>query len=91
MTKEKFIKLMKSKGYTYLNIIRLGAAGYPDSQFLKNGKSVFVEFKKDKDTVKPLQKFRIDELSKDNFTAFALHEDDGVVYPENYYINFEKL
>lgn len=91
MTKQKFIKDMERKGYIYLDLIRLGANGFPDAQFIKNGKSIFVEFKKGKDTLKALQKFRIDQLQEQNFIAFALHEECGLIYPENIYINFDKL
>ena len=91
MTKEATIKFMVSRGWVYLNYVTVRPSGYPDSQFLKDGKSVFIEFKKDKDTVKPLQKFRIDDLNKWGFTAFAIHEERGIIYPSYLNLNLEAL
>ena len=33
-------------------------------------------------TLKPLQKFRIDELIKNGFKAFCLKKDKGIIYPK---------
>jgi hypothetical protein len=38
---------------------------------LKDGKCVFIECKEYTDTLKPLQKFRIEELNRMGFTAYV--------------------
>lgn len=76
----KFIKKMEAHGYLVLKTIRLNQNGYPDLILLKNGMAEFIEIKEKKDTIKPLQKLRIDELRKKGFKAYCLHEEHGVIY-----------
>ena len=61
----KVIKEYKECGYIVLNLIRLSENGYPDLLCLKDGKAIFIECKTGGDTLKPLQKYRIDELIKE--------------------------
>lgn len=68
------------KGYIVLNLIKLSQNGYPDLICLKNGKAIFIECKEGKDTLKPLQKFRIDQLKEQGFDAFAIHNLKGIIY-----------
>jgi len=76
----KVIKEYQDKGYIVLNIIRLSASGYPDLQCLKNGKSIWIECKEGNDTLKPLQKLRIDQLRSNGFIAFCIHDTKGIIY-----------
>lgn len=76
----KFIKEMENKGYLVLKTIRLNKTGFPDVIMLKSGKTTFVELKEGNDTLKPLQKARIDELRKQGFEAYCLHDKKGIVY-----------
>ena len=76
----KFIKEMENKGYLVLKTIRLNKTGFPDVIMLKAGKTTFVELKEGNDTLKPLQKARIDELRKQGFEAYCLHDKKGIVY-----------
>jgi hypothetical protein len=76
----KIIKEYKDKGYLVLNLIRLSESGYPDLQCLKDGKATFIEVKEVNDTLKPLQKYRIDELRKQGFEAFCIQENKGIIY-----------
>ena len=73
----KVIKEYKECGYIVLNLIRLSENGYPDLLCLKDGKAIFIECKTGGDTLKPLQKYRIDELIKEGFEAFCLK--DGII------------
>jgi len=75
----KVIKEYKECGYIVLNIIRLSANGYPDLLCLKDGKALFIECKTGGDTLKPLQKYRIDELIKEGFEAFCI-KDGKIIY-----------
>lgn len=71
---------MESKGYLVLKTIRLNKSGYPDLFCFKDGKTVFIEVKEANDTLKPLQKHRIDELRKKGFEAYCLKKDKGKIY-----------
>lgn len=77
----KIIKEYKSKGYLVINIIKLSDNGYPDLQCIKDGISTWIECKEKNDTLKPLQKYRIDELNKAGCIAFCLQDGKGVIYP----------
>lgn len=77
---KQVIKEMEAKGYTVLKIIRLSASGYPDLLCLKNGESTWIECKEANDTLKPLQKKRIDELISEGFTAYCL-QNGKCIYP----------
>ena len=80
----KTIKNYESNGWTVLKIIRLSDNGYPDILCMKeNETDIWIECKEDKDTLKKLQKLRIDELNKLGKIAFCLHNTKGIVYPDN--------
>lgn len=51
---------------------------------LKEGKTIFIEVKEENDTLKELQKFRIDELIKQGFTAFCIKKNKGIIYGDNH-------
>lgn len=76
----KIIKQKEKEGYIVLRLIRLSAAGFPDLLCLKDGKASFIEIKKDGDTIKPLQKKRIEQLKEKGFEAICLHETKGIIY-----------
>ena len=74
-------KEMERKGYDVLNLIKLGVAGYPDLLCLKDGVSIFIECKELNDTLKPLQKYKIDKLIKNGFQAYCTQKSKGIIYP----------
>lgn len=68
----KTIKLMESKGYFVINLIKTNKNGIPDLLCLKDGEPpTFIECKEKRDTVKPLQQYRIDELNELGFKAYV--------------------
>lgn len=75
-------KQMQSKGYTVVSVINLSANGYPDLLCMKDGQSIWIECKEDNDTLKPLQKHRIDELIENGFEAYCLQKSKGKIYPK---------
>lgn len=77
---EQLIKEYTDKGFKVLKTIRLNENGYPDLMLLKNGKVFWIESKEGKDTLKPLQKKRIDELRANGFKAICLHKEKGKIY-----------
>lgn len=77
---KEIIKAYEKDGYLVLKTIRLNKSGFPDIISLKDGNAVFIEVKEEKDTLKPLQKKRIDELKKQGFNAFCIQKNKGVIY-----------
>lgn len=77
----KVKSIMQKNGYKVFNIIRFSDNGYPDLLCVKDGfKNVWIECKEVKDTLKPLQKVRIDELNSIGQIAFCLQNEKGVIY-----------
>ena len=78
---QKIIKEYESKEFLVIKTIRLNKSGFPDLMCLKDGKTVWIEIKEPTDTLKPLQKKRIDELIKIGFEAYCLKKNKGKIYP----------
>jgi len=78
---KKIIKEYESKGFLVIKTIRLNKSGFPDLMCLKDGKTIWIEIKEPTDTLKPLQKKRIDELIKIGFEAYCLKKNKGKIYP----------
>jgi Holliday junction resolvase len=77
----KTIKQYEAKGYLVVNLIKTNKNGITDLMCLKDGKAIFVECKEKNDTLKPLQKYRIDELIGKGFEAICLQDVKGIIYP----------
>ena len=77
----KIKKQMEQKGYKVVSVIKLSENGYPDLLAMKDGRSVWIECKERNDTLKPLQKYRIDELINNGFEAYCMQETKGQIYP----------
>jgi Holliday junction resolvase len=78
----KVIKEYKSKGYMVLNIMKLSNSGYPDLLCMKQGEvDIWIECKELNDTLKELQKQRIDELIYLGKKAICLQDTKGQIYP----------
>lgn len=80
---EKIINGLKKDGWIVVKTIRLSENGYPDIFAFKDGKAKFIECKQGGDTIKELQKYRIDELRNQGFEAFCIHDKKGIIYPLN--------
>lgn len=77
---QKIIKEFESKGWKVEKVVKLGRDGYPDLIMWKDGQTQWIECKEETDTLKPLQKFRIDELNKSGIKAFAMQDKKGCIY-----------
>jgi Holliday junction resolvase len=77
----KIIKEYKAKGWIVIKTIKLSDSGYPDLFLFKDGKAIFIEVKEKTDTLKELQKIRIDQLINKGFDAFCLQDTKGKIYP----------
>ncbi len=77
----KIIKQYEANGWTVLNIIKLSDNGYPDLLCMKeNETDTWIECKEGSDTLKPLQKFRLEHLKKLGKYAICLHETKGILF-----------
>ena len=77
----KIKKQMEQKGYKVVSVIKLSQNGFPDLLCMKDGRSIWIECKERNDTLKPLQKYRIDELINNGFEAYCMQETKGKIYP----------
>ena len=72
----KIIKRFESDGWFVVNLIKTNKNGIPDLLCIKEGeKPLFIECKEWNDTLKPLQKFRIEELKKYGVDAICLKDN----------------
>jgi hypothetical protein len=76
----RVIKEYESDGYLVIKLHKTNKNGIPDLQCIKDGKSTFIECKEISDTLKPLQKYRIDELKAAGCEAFCLQDKKGKIY-----------
>jgi len=71
----KQIKYFEAQGYFVLKLIKTNKNGIPDLLCLKAGEPpLFIECKEATDTLKPLQKYRIEELKELGFDAICLQD-----------------
>lgn len=71
----------ESEGWLVIKLIRAGENGYPDLFCFRNGAAMVVESKEKNDTLKPLQKLRIDQLINKGIDAKCLQDTRGQIYP----------
>lgn len=72
----ELIQRYEKLGYYVINLIKTNKNGIPDLLCLKEGeKPMFIEVKESNDTLKPLQKFRIEELKQYGADAFCLKKN----------------
>lgn len=76
----KVIKEYEDNGYLVIKLHKTNKNGIPDLQCIKEGLSTFIECKEANDTLKPLQKYRIDELRLAGCNAFCLQDGKGKIY-----------
>lgn len=66
----KIIKLLELNGWLVVKTIQLSKNGFPDIFAFKNTKTVFIEVKAPNGKRSELQKYRIEQLTAQGFTAF---------------------
>lgn len=87
----KIKKQYQREGYTVTKY-QTTQNGYPDLLCTKLGEiDIYIECKEEKDTLKNLQKFRIDELNKKGKIAFCMQDGKGIIYPIEEYLEFNNL
>lgn len=74
------IKKFKSKGWYVIKLVNTNKNGITDLLCLKQGKTLWIECKEENDTLKPLQKLRIEELRENGFRAYAIQKNKGIIF-----------
>lgn len=69
-----------AKGYQVVKLIKLSEDGYPDLMAMKDGETIFIEVKEANDTLKELQKYKIDKLNRNGFKAYCTQKGKGKIY-----------
>ena len=78
----KIIQQYERDGWTVIKIVKLSDSGYPDLLCMKEGEiDQWIECKEANDTLKELQKFRINQLNKLGKKAFCIQDKKGIIYP----------
>jgi VRR-NUC domain len=79
----KIKKQYQAEGYTVTKY-QTTQSGYPDLLCTKLGEiDIYIECKEINDTLKPLQKFRIDQLIAAGKKAFCIQDKKGIIYPND--------
>ena len=66
----KIIKLLEADGWLVVKTIQLSKNGFPDIFAFRSGTTIFIEVKAPNGIRSELQKYRIEQLTKQGFTAF---------------------
>lgn len=78
---QKIIKEYKNKGYTVVKVIKFSDNGWPDVLAMKEGEvDIWIECKEENDSLKELQKYRIDQLRSLGKKAFCMQDGKGIIY-----------
>lgn len=77
---DKIKKHYKKLGYEVIKLHKTNTNGITDLMCLKDGVAIFIEVKEVNDTFKELQRYRIDQLIKNGFTAGCVQDGKGVIY-----------
>lgn len=74
----RIIKHLEAQGYYVVKLLLTNKNGIPDLLLLKDGVASFVEVKRPGEKPRPLQIFRMNELSKIGFKCEVLNKvEDG--------------
>ena len=71
------VKWAKANGWLSYKFVSPSNRGVPDRMFLRNGKTVFVEFKRPGGKVSTLQQRQIDKLNAYDFKVFVVTSWEG--------------
>lgn len=75
----EIIAYLESCGWYVVKLIQTNKNGIPDLMAVREGKCIFVEVKREGQTAKPLQVYRINELIQHGATAFVAHSVGDVI------------
>lgn len=68
------IRRYEAQGYLVVKLSITNKPGFPDLMCLKDGKAVFIEVKRPGEKPRPLQRYRLEELTELGFEASVMSE-----------------
>lgn len=74
---QQAIKRRLEKHGWFVAKMELSQSGFPDLMCLKNGEAVFIEVKQKGKKARPLQQYRLDQLTGFGFKAFCADSKDN--------------
>ena len=74
ITQNRVKRYFEMQGYLVVKIIQTTLNGWPDLQCHKNGKTIFIETKAENGIVSPLQFYRHEQLIKQGFEVYVIHD-----------------
>ena len=81
---KKIITDLESRGYYVINLIKTNKNGIPDLIAIKENRNIiFIECKKPKGVLSPLQHFRLKELNSKGFEVYTSKGSDIIPYLES--------
>lgn len=75
----EIITYLERCGWYVVKLIQTNKNGIPDLLCVKDGQTMFVEVKREKQNAKPLQNYRMNELIQHGATAFVAHSVGDVI------------
>ena len=75
----EIIRYLEGCSWYVVKLIQTNKNGIPDLMAVREGKCIFVEVKREKQTAKPLQNYRMNELKQHGTTAFVAHSVEDVI------------
>lgn len=75
----KIIKYLEANGWIVVKTIQLSKNGFPDIFAFKNGRTIFIEVKAPNGKRSELQKYRIEQLTKQGFTALFCDDFNDIL------------
>jgi hypothetical protein len=80
--KQKCSKQLEAWGWLVVHIIQCSKNGWPDTQILRNSKTLFIEFKVPGKQPRELQAYRIRKLREQGFETIIVHRIEDIFHLE---------
>lgn len=88
MRESEIKKLCKDKlelwGWMVIHLIQTNQNGIPDTLILRNGRSVFIEFKRPGEKPKELQEYRHRKIREKGFTTIVARSLEDIAHLQAY-------
>lgn len=87
--KESFIQLqiivkLESWGWMVVKLIQTNKNGIPDLMAIRDGKTVFIEVKREGEEPAPLQKHRLNQINDKGILAFWADKTEDINFLKTY-------
>ena len=80
----QIIVKLESWGWMVVKLIQTNTNGIPDLMAMKDGKTVFIEVKREGEQPAPLQKHRLNQINAKGILAFWADKADDINFLKTY-------